>query len=414
MTAQAVYGLGLAAKAGVAIPDNLLKRGIAALDTLTATALTAELPHAYRALAVNGIWKDDFEKRIAPAWKSLALSERLAFGEALAFGGRKEALEPIIAQLKKEVQNEGQASYLKDTDAESWWYGWRWGSSAVDTTAAMLTLMVQQDVKEPLTARLAVFLARRQEGGWWRTTTASAAAVTALAGYVAASGEASATYTAKLTINDNELTTWQVENGRLTKGVARINLPAAGLKSVNQLKLTKDGLGAAYLATVLEYQAAPEAAHSSDGLKLERTLHKVTTVKSGETWRREYSALKPGEAIKPGDDIEVRLTVENRKALEYVIVEDRLPAGFESREADRDPRFAGDSGYGGWFSHRERRDEKLAFFITGLPSGRHEFRHVIYPELEGNVIALPAAIWPMYQPELRGESAAWQIEIKGR
>jgi uncharacterized protein YfaS (alpha-2-macroglobulin family) len=205
-----------------------------------------------------------------------------------------------------------------------------------------------------------------------------------------------------------------VESGRLTTGNAIINLPADKLKSVNQLKLTKDGLGAAYLATVLEYQAAPEAAHSSDGLKLERALYKVTTVKAGETWRREYAALKPGESIKPGDDIEVRLTVENRKALEYVIVEDRLPAGFESREADRDPRFSGETGYGGWFSHRERRDEKLAFFITGLPAGRHEFRHVMYPELEGKVIALPAAVWPMYQPELRGESAAWQIEIKGR
>jgi hypothetical protein len=56
-------------------------------------------------------------------------------------------------------------------------------------------------------------------------------------------------------------------------------------------------------------------------------------------------------------------------------------------------------------------DEKLAFFITSLPAGRHEFRHVLYPEIEGRMLALPAAAWPMYQPELRGESAPWQFSV---
>ncbi len=27
---------------------------------------------------------------------------------------------------------------------------------------------------------------------------------------------------------------------------------------------------------------------------------------------------------------------------------------------------------------------------------------------------LPAAAWPMYQPELRGESSAWRLEVWGR
>jgi uncharacterized protein YfaS (alpha-2-macroglobulin family) len=180
----------------------------------------------------------------------------------------------------------------------------------------------------------------------------------------------------------------------------------------NRLTLNKEGTGAAYLAASLEYQAAPESARSSAGMKLKRSLYRITTVKSGSAWRREYTQLKPGETVRTGDDIEVRLTVENGRPLEYVIIEDRLPAGFESRETGSDPRFMDDSGYLGWYSNRERRDEKLAFFITSLPAGRHEFRHVVYPELEGTILALPAAIWPMYQPELRGESVPWLFEVK--
>ena len=115
--------------------------------------------------------------------------------------------------------------------------------------------------------------------------------------------------------------------------------------------------------------------------------------------------------MAPGDDIEVRLSVENSRKLEYVILEDRLPAGFEARETDRDPRFMDADTYS-WYTHRERRDEKMAFFITSLPAGTHEFRHVVYPELEGSALALPAAVWPMYQPQLRGESRPWRMVIR--
>jgi uncharacterized protein YfaS (alpha-2-macroglobulin family) len=415
MTAHAVYGLGLAVRGGLTVPETLLKRGVAALEKQTAAALVSDLPRAYRALAVNGIRKDDLEKKIEGAWKSLPLSERLAYGEGLAFSNRPEAFKPLISELKKEVQNEGTTSYLKDTDAESWWYGWRWGSSAIESTAAMLSLLVRQDSTDPLAARLAGFLARRQEGGWWRTTTASAAAVTALADYVSASGEVTASYTARATLNNVDLAIWRVENGTLITANSTISIPADRIKKgVNRLKLVKDAPGAAYLSASLEYQAAPESARSTPGMKLERTIYRITTAKSGTIWRREYTQLKPGEAIAPGDDIEVRLTLENSRNLEYVIIEDRLPAGFESRETGSDPRFMEESAYLGWYSHRERRDEKLAFFITALPAGRHEFRHVIYPELEGTILALPAAGWPMYQPELRGESGAWSFDVRGR
>jgi len=413
MTAHALYGLGLAKRAGVAVPENLLTRGLSSLENQAGSALTDDLPRVYRALAVNERRNEAVEKRLATAWKTLSLADLLAYGEALAFAEQREAVAPLIEQLKKEVQHEGQAAYLKDKDAESWWYGWRWGSSAVETTASMLTLLVKQAPNDPLNAGLAAFLARRQEGGWWRTTTASAAAITALADYVASSGETTASYNAVLKLGNDQVATWKIENGRLVAGDSRVAIPAERLKSgPNRLTLSKNGTGAAYLAATLTYQAAPEAARSVPELKLERTLYRISTVKEKDTWRREYTPLKPGEAVKAGDDIEVRLTLESKRDLEYVIIEDRLPAGFESRETDRDPRFMDESAYLGWYSHRERRDEKLAFFITSLPAGRHEFRHVLYPEIAGQMLALPAAAWPMYQPELRGESRPWNFDVR--
>ncbi len=116
--------------------------------------------------------------------------------------------------------------------------------------------------------------------------------------------------------------------------------------------------------------------------------------------------------LAPGDDVEVRLTVDNKEDMNFVIIEDRLPAGFEVRETRNDPRFSSYSSYWDWYAHQERHDERMAFFLDVLPAGRHEFRYVVYPELTGDVLALPAAVWPMYVPSLRAESALWQIRVE--
>ncbi|NVN90754.1 MAG: carboxypeptidase regulatory-like domain-containing protein [Desulfuromonadales bacterium] len=415
MTSHALYGLGLAKQAGLEVPPQMLQQGLKALETLVQNAPRDELPRAYRAMVINGARNEALETRIRSGWKNLAVADQLVFCEALGLAGVKDGLIPLLDELKRDLHSEGTAAYILDRDADSWWYGWRWGSSAVETTSSLLSLTVKQNPSDPLASRLAEFLARRQSGGWWQTTTSSAAAVTALADYVSATGEGEGSYSARLTLNDRELASYRVEGGALVAGERQLTIPAQGLATgVNTLTLTKQGKGAAYLSAALAYAAPPESNRSSPGLKLERSLYRMTSVKNGSTWRREYTPLKPGQPVAPGDDIEVRLSVENDKALEYVIIEDRLPAGFESRETDRDPRFMDESSFFNWYSHRERRDEKMAFFISALPVGRHEFRHLIYPELEGTAMALPAAVWPMYQPLLRGESRPWQMDVRGR
>ncbi|HPX60589.1 MAG TPA: MG2 domain-containing protein [Deltaproteobacteria bacterium] len=412
MTAHAVYGLGLAKRAGVAVPEGMLKNGIKSLQQQINTAQTNKLAQASRALAVNGVSSKPVDARIAAAWKTLPRGEQIAFAEALGFSGQKNTLRPLLDELKREVQSEGSTAFIRDRDADSWWYGWRWGSSVIETTSGLLSLLSKEQPADPLNSRLAMFLARRQNGGWWQTTASSAAAVTALADYAAATDEASGSYEAELLLNDSKVAAYTVESGVLKSGEKSVTVPAAAVKNgVNLLRLVKSGKGAAYLTAELKYVVPPQSAQSSPALKLERTLYRIRSVKSGDKWRREYTPLKAGENVTPGEDIEVRLTVDNSKPLEYMIIEDRLPAGFESREADRDPRFMDDSGYYSWFTHRERRDEKLAFFITRLSAGRHEFRHVIFGELAGQSIALPASAWPMYQPEVRGESAPWQMQV---
>jgi uncharacterized protein YfaS (alpha-2-macroglobulin family) len=414
MTAHVMYGLALARKAGIPVRDASFERGIQSLAGRMQKGSTEDLPSLYRAYTLAGRSDMAAEKRIEEGWKRLRPSRRVEYVEALLNAGSGKRAGRLLDDAKSGVKHEGSAAYLKDDDAYSWWYSRSWSGSAVETTALLLEDQLAVDPKDPVASQLAEFLVRKRSGRWWNTTRGTAAVVVALARYAAATGETDASFNARLSLNGRELERYAVEKGKVTTGRTALTIPMKELRrGENRLMLERDGTdGVLYLSANLAYFVPPEAASQSPGLTVERKLYRLSPRRDGGEWRMEYLPLQPGEMLAPGDELEVRLTVDNREEMNFVIIEDRLPAGFEVRETKNDPRFAVYSGYWDWYAHQERHDERMAFFLDILPAGRHEFRYVVYPELEGDVTALPASVWPMYVPSLRSESGPWRVKVK--
>jgi alpha-2-macroglobulin len=406
LTALVMQGLATAKQAGVSVDEQMIKQGKKALETQLSAARPPQVALLYRALTAHSGSNHVAEKQLAESLNSLPPEALIATAEAFYNRGDTVRASTLLQAMTPLLQQDREAAWLPDSGTS-----WRWGGSSIETTAALLSAASRITPKSPLNPALASYLARQQQGGWWRTTTGSAASVIALANYVKSSQEQQASYTARLLLGSTELEQFTVEQGRLTKGRASLTAPAS--TGENRLQLTRDGTtGTAYLSASLQYRVAPEQAVTRDELQLERRIYRIKSVQSNGQWRHEYQQLQPGEAVQTGEDLELRLVVKNSKPFEYVILEDHLPAGFELRQSDRDPRYAGESAYLGWYEHRERRDASVAWFISHLPPGSHEFRTVIYPELKGRVMALPTAIWPMYRPELRSESKPWLVEVK--
>jgi uncharacterized protein YfaS (alpha-2-macroglobulin family) len=413
MTAYVVYGLALSGKSGVKVNQDAVERGSKALVKLIKKADIGSLPFAYRSLTLAGKTNAALEKKIEAAWRQLSPSEKIFYIDALVGSGKRERADGLLSALKTQVKKEGSGAYLRDEDALSWWYSWRWSGSAVETTAMLLETVLASDPKDPLAPSLAEFLVRKRSGRWWNTTRGTATVVKALGDYVSATGESKASYTARLLLNDREVDRITVEKGRITGGRTSLNIPASSLKrGANRVRLSKSTPeGALYLTAVLDYFVPPEQAAQVPGLSVERRLYRIKAQRSGKEWRMEYLLLKPDENLSPGDEVEVRLVIDNKDDMNFVIVEDRLPAGFEVRETRTDARFAGHGEFWDWYVHAERHDERMAFFLDNLPSGRHEFRYVMYPELEGTSLALPASVWPMYVPSLKSESKPWRVRV---
>lgn len=406
LTALVMQGLATAKLAGVTLDDQLVQRGKKSLEAQLENTLPAQTAALYRALTSHGGSHPATEKSLNNGLKNLPPEAKIAVAEALANRGERQRATAILQELSTLLQRDSEAAWLPETSS-----GWRWGGSSIETTAALLSAMSRIMPEAPDTTALARYLGRNQRGGWWQTTVASAAGVLALADFVSTSHELDADYSARLLLNNKEIEHYKVEKGRLTAGRSTLILPADGSK--NSLRLEKSGnSGTAYLNSSLKYRVPVELAAKTDSLQVERTVYRINSVQKDGQWRHEYQPLKSGDPVQVGEDLEIRLIVKNRTDLEYLVLEDYLPAGFEVRQSDRDPRYANEAYYQGWYDHKERRDTLMAWFISYLPSGNHEFRFVVYPELKGTAIALPTAIWPMYRPELRSEGNPWQVEIR--
>lgn len=409
MTAYVLYGMSLARTSGVKLKGEVYQKGVESLKELISRNAVAQLPFAYRALTMGGVTDETVEKRIEQNWPQYEPSEKVQYIEAILNRGEKERAQKLLEGIRGQVMREGSAAWLKDRDADSWWYSHRWAGSAVEATAGLLETVLRLNPADPLAPSLAEFLIQRRSGRWWNTTRATAMVIKALADY---SGE-TGTYNAQLLLNGKVVERVSVVEGKAVAGQTQITIPAAQLqRGTNRLTLEKDSpAGAAHLSAVLDYAVPPELAMQTPGITIERRVYRLVSRREGDRWRMEQVPLRKEEVLAPGDTLEVRLVIENSEPLEHVIVEDPLPAGFEVDETKGDGRFAEFDWYWDWYTHRERHDERMAFFINLLSTGKHEFRYVMHPELEGKTLALPASVWPMYRPAIRAESRPWEVTV---
>ena len=119
---------------------------------------------------------------------------------------------------------------------------------------------------------------------------------------------------------------------------------------------------------------------------------------------RPRTAPRVVRQIARGEKILVRLQINAREALEYIHVEDPIPAGCEVVN-DRDDRFSGS------FERKEVRDEKVVFFFTKLAKGTHTITYLLRPTFPGSYRALPTLAQCMYEPAIAGTSSDAPLEI---
>lgn len=133
----------------------------------------------------------------------------------------------------------------------------------------------------------------------------------------------------------------------------------------------------------------------------------------GYSLQRKYERLtatgqrEPAKDLRVGDLIVVTLTLDVRESNRYLALEDPLPSVFEPVN----PEFAtqnqrDNAAPDTWeCDYREMRNDKVLFFTDDPPNqGKFELRYLARVIAEGDVIAPPARIEAMYEPDHYGLS----------
>jgi hypothetical protein len=330
------------------------------------------------------------------------------------------ALALALHQLDAEVNAQAMLTLLAKTatvdngfvywatNQEDGHYHSKTMSSATRSTALALSAFVAIAPQHELESGMVRWLMSQRQAEGWGTTNETSFTILALTDHLLAKelGDGDTQYSAQL--NGTTLA-----EGALGKGRAGVTIEISASqmrRGLNSLHLTQSGGGQLYYVIS------------------QRTYVTQTQIPAAGVVQvsRAYLDAKGKPitgTVTAGQLVQVRLIINLPRDGNYLLVEDKLPAGLEAlNEAlniTAQTGFVEDYYYGDleyrWrqlgYNNKEVRGNRVSFFITAMAAGRHTFTYTARAVRPGTFAALPTEVYAMYDLTLWGRSASGELVI---
>jgi len=452
MSAYVTWGLTLAHDAGRDVDPDMIAQarnylGEQLVEFETQLDLQAWLLHALAAAQRNGDARkpDKFEARaFANLWKNrdqlnaytralTALSAHwLGFGEEARMLADNLANGVILDEApQSSVLNPAASSSNPAVLPTAHWgedgIHWRWSDGGVEATAFALQALVTIRPGSELIEPAMNWLVKNRRGAQWSNTRDSAIVVLALNAYLAQSGELEANGEYLALVNGEEAGSISITPDTLFQAPRKLSIADAQLQpgetTITLQRIAGESplyFSARFNFFSLEDPVTPAGNEVFVSRSYER-VYPVETLLDG--YAAETEPLENGGAAQSGDRITATLRIDAKNHLEYLLIEDLKPAGFEAVALQSGaPLYArevrpGSLGHEDRFTGRERavyqelRDRQIACFIDQLPQGIWEISYELRAETPGAFSALPVIAEAMYVPEIRANSAEIHLTV---
>jgi uncharacterized protein YfaS (alpha-2-macroglobulin family)/TolA-binding protein len=416
MTAFALLALERARLAGYRVDGRALDRARDAAARLVRGGDNLQKVWLLRALALGG--KADFGAMNAVYRYRDGLPPAGLAALALAFrdSGRAYNAHELVRMLLARVVIEGDRAHWASGTRDR-----RGGflDGDVETTALALTALLRLEPTSPVCDQAARWLEERRRGPSWGSTKATGAAIRALAAWQEKRRAARHDFVVEVHWNGKLYQKVAVRGGAANARERVVLLDEARFRAGrNELRLVRRGSGTFRYALDYGYVVPAKTIPAGGNLVTvsRRYVEAPKILREKETGERVpdgWTIVRPeARPAKPearsldragsGDRFRVVLKLTAREALDYVIVEDPLPAGVEVVEGQtRGP-----------FDHQERRDEKQVFFLSRVKAGQTiELSYLCQAIHPGSYRALPARAYPMYEPEVFGRTSEQPLVV---
>ena len=393
--ALTAYVLSVTAEAGYAIPDEQRGRMEGALLAFVegrivrgsglrtgelAVRKLAALEALSRRQPVRENWLQSF--RIEPdLWPTSAVIDwYLVLGRSPGLARRDALLAQAQSILRTRLNLQGATMGFSTERSDDWW----WLMASVDANANRLLLAMADNPQwQADIGRLARGALGRQQRGRWDTTLANAWGVLAMKKFSATHEAAPVTGKALVELGGNR---W---NGDVPSTVLQTWPQGAAT-----LGLRHEGTGKPW-ALVQSLAAVPLKAPLGSGYQIRRSVTPVSRQAPG-SWTR-------------GDVYRVRLDLEAQADMNWVVVDDPIPAsasiigtglGGDSQLAAAGERRSG------WVQpdFEERSSGAFRAYYSWVPKGRWSIEYTVRLNNDGRFSLPPTRVEAMYNPEMFGEA----------
>lgn len=411
MTALALDGLRRARAAGVAVPDEIVTKGLAgATELLKATISSNELSYRYGgrlelASAVLQYQPSEIaETRLRELSRRTDLSVRDSASMVLGW-------EAVL----KRAPGNNSARQLRDAAFRSLLEkGFSGGATltfgdARDGAAALEAILAVEGASERADRVMASLMQSRQGRGWsdtWRTNRALTAAVT----YLRVTGGRPVSGWVELVVEaGGETVRRRIDLGTVAETVS---VPLREGVRGAVVRANMDGEGQPFLSAEVRGEAAvsdPAPVSRPSGFVVKREFFKMETTRLENGRLARIMAKRPTTVFQAGDVLRVRLTLDAPADVEYVMVEDPIPSSF--RIVDVDEPEAG-WGWSNWWDKSSFFDDRAVFFISRLAAGKSVIEYAVRAEAPGVGTALSTRAAPMYQPDAEARGRFSRVEVR--
>ncbi|MCP9496122.1 MAG: MG2 domain-containing protein [Pyrinomonadaceae bacterium MAG19_C2-C3] len=422
MTAYAVDGLTMARDAGYAVDSSRLDSARQAmLQMLDKGRTEDDKPYdletrAYLIYALNKIqFAPGYTNQLFNLRKDLQPYGRALLALTLHQANDSQRAREVLSELESMARvNNFDAHWESTRQAE------RFMSyteiNDVEATALAVKALARIAPESELLPKAARWLAQsRGRGTHWLTTKQTAFAVYALADYLKVSQEQTPDYTLEIYLDGEQVLARQITTADVAGGQSfTLERKNAQVKPVSRVRIVKRGAGALYLASQLTYFSREETtnAQSSNDLKITRDYYRLRIAENKEGELKWTPEPLSGD-VRSGDLIVSRLRIAGARG-RYVMVEDPIPAGCEQITTSSGIEFdKTNEGWTDWYSGREFRDERTAFFLDFF-DGDATFNYVLRVQTPGEFRIAPARAEFMYQPTVAANTATGSLKINDR
>lgn len=432
ITAYAVYGMAEARKSGFAVDQSVLDAAIRYLRNYLGQPADVKQPanantRAFVLAALanagagdQGLMTALYENRAALGIDGHAFLA-MALYETLGGTANDPRLTTLLGEIHGKSIDSATSTHWEESTSD-------YSTMATDirSTALALDAIARiegiNDARVPNTIR---WLMQVRKDGHWSSTQETAWSLLALTDYLSTSKELAGNYSFTISLNGKQQgDPFQVNRDNLEQSrIVAIAIPDLLKAADNQLVIERGpGAGRLYYTLHLDaYVPADQVQATSEGVTVVREYLDPAT-----------NQVIPSSSVKAGDLVKVRLTVLAPNDLNYLVVDDPLPAGFEAVDTRlKTTSITAQTQTGGqrqpekgenpqnptipfsryYFSTVDVHDDRVGIFAGYLPRGTYEYTYLMRGTTPGKFNALPTTAYQMYFPEVFGRSDGAIVDV---